>query len=75
MADTHGKSGTVLEADEVALVIKADGAATLCLPDYDDDDEVPRHTLFHVALMNKMEDEEWVDGIIAEILPDNPNDC
>ena len=33
MADTHGKSGTVLEADEVALVIKADGAATLCLPD------------------------------------------
>ena len=75
MADTHGKSGTVLEADEVALVIKADGAATFCLPDYDDDDEVPRHTLFLVALMNKMEDEEWVDGIIAEILPDNLNDC
>lgn len=75
MTDPHGKSGTVLEADEVALVIKADGTATLCLPDYEDDDEVPRHTLFLVALMNKMEDEEWVDGIISEILPDNLNDC
>ncbi|NKB19287.1 MAG: hypothetical protein GKS01_01970 [Alphaproteobacteria bacterium] len=74
MADTHGESGTVLGADEVALVIKADGAATLCLPDYADDDEVPRHTLFLVALMNKMEDEDWVDEIISEILPDDLED-
>jgi hypothetical protein len=72
--DSHGKGGTHLGADEVALVIKADGAATLCLPNYDDDDEVPRHTLFLVALMNKMEDEEWVDEIISEILPDDDDD-
>lgn len=74
MTNTHGKGGTVLGADEVALVIKADGAATLCLPDYEDEDEVPRHTLFLVALMNKMEDEKWVDAIISEILPDDLED-
>ncbi|MBK19314.1 MAG: hypothetical protein CMM52_10825 [Rhodospirillaceae bacterium] len=70
MTDTHGESGTVLGADEVALVIDAEGVATLCLPDYDDDDEVPRHTLFLVALMNKMQDEDWVDEIISEIVPE-----
>jgi len=69
MGDSPGKKGTILEADDVALVIKSDGAVTLCLPDYQDDDEVPRHTLFLVALMNKMEDEDWIDKIISEILP------
>ena len=69
MGDSHSKNGTILEADDVALVIKSDGAATLCLPDYEDDDEVPRHTLFLVALMNKMKDEDWVDEIVSEILP------
>ena len=72
--DSHGKSGTVLGADEVALVIRSDGEATLCLPDYEDEDEVPRHTLFLVALMNKMEDEAWVEEIISEILPDDLKD-
>jgi hypothetical protein len=56
------------------LVIRSDGEATLCLPDYEDDDEVPRHTLFLVALMNKMEDEAWVEEIISEILPDDLKD-
>ncbi len=68
MGDSHNKNRTILEADDVALVIKSDGEATLCLPDYEDDDEVPRHTLLLVALMNKMEDEDWVDKIISEIL-------
>lgn len=66
MQHAHSDHGTVLNSDEAALVIEADGSAKLHIPQYKDDEEVPRLVLLLAAVMTKVEDDEWVDEILSE---------
>lgn len=66
MQDAHSDHGTVLNSNEAALVIEADGGAKLYFPQYKDDEEVPRLVLFLAAVMTKIDDDEWVDEILSE---------
>lgn len=66
MAGIPQEPKTILEPDDAALVIDANGKARLCLPDHKDEETVPQHILFLTAVMMKLGDEAWVESFIDD---------
>lgn len=60
-------SGTVLKADQAALVVDPDGTFRLLLPDIPADAEASDGHALITAIAMKMDDPDWVAGLFAEL--------
>jgi len=60
--------GTLVNANEAALVVGADGELCLILPDYEDDNDIPSGALLLAAVLVRAEDENWTNEMSAFLL-------
>lgn len=59
--------GTVLQADQAALVVDPDGSFNLLLPDVPADSAASRGHALIAAIAVKLNDPEWVEGLLADL--------
>lgn len=59
--------GTVIEADQAALVVDADGSFRLLFPDIPAEAEASRGHAIIAAIAMKMSDPEWVEDLLADL--------
>lgn len=62
------EDGTLIEANEAALIVGEDGELRLVLPDYEDDNDIPPGALLLAAVLVRSEDEDWVNEMSAFLL-------
>ena len=62
------EDGTLVEADEAALIVGEDGELRLILPDYEDDNDIPPGALLLAAVLVRSDDEDWVYEMSAFLL-------
>ena len=60
--------GTLVDANEAALVFGEDGELRLILPDYEDDNDIPPGALLLAAVLVRAEDENWTNQMSAFLL-------
>ncbi len=73
MTDSHSDMGTVLQKDETALVIDAEGNVRMLLPEFNPEDEVPEIILALTMVMIKFHDDpDWVKELADELKPSIP---
>ena len=60
--------GTLIDANEAALVVDADGELCLILPDYEDDNDIPPAALLLAAVLIRSEDQDWANEKSAFLL-------
>ena len=65
--------GTVVRADQAALVVDPDGSFSLLLPDLPVDVEASLGHALIAAIAVKMNDPEWVEGMLADLQAANSN--
>lgn len=63
----HSDHGTVLEANQAALIAGPDGALSLLLPEMEDDAPVSPMVQLLVSVALLSEDEEWVSETLAAL--------
>ena len=68
------EEGTLVRANEAALVVDEDGELRLILPDYEDDNDIPQGALLLAAVLVRAEDEEWINEMSAFLLERYAND-
>ncbi len=66
MAPTHDNE-MVIGPKETALVAEVGGGLRLILPKYEDDDDVPAMARLLVAVIRKLEDEQWLEDTMAAL--------
>jgi hypothetical protein len=59
--------GTVLEADQAALVVDPDGGFRLLLPHLPEDSAASLGHALIAAIAVKMNDPEWVEGLLEDL--------
>ena len=59
--------GTVVRADQAALVVDPDGSFSLLLPDVPTDAEASLGHALITAIAVKMNDPEWVESMLADL--------
>ncbi len=57
----------VIGPNETALVAEVGGGLRLILPKYEDDDDVPAMARLLVAVIRKLEDEQWLEETMAAL--------
>ena len=57
----------VIGPRETALVAEVGGGLRLILPIYEDDDDVPAMARLLVAVIRKLEDEQWLEDTMAAL--------
>ncbi len=57
----------VIGPNETALVAEVAGGLRLILPKYEDDDDVPAMARLLVAVIRKLEDEQWLEETMAAL--------
>ena len=62
------EDGTLVEAEEAALIVGEDGELRLILPDYEDDNDIPPSALLLAAVLVRSDDEDWVNEMSAFLL-------
>ena len=62
------EDGTLIEANEAALIVGEDGELRLVLPDYEDDNDIPPGALLLAAVLVRSEDDDWVNEMSAFLL-------
>jgi len=62
------EDGTLVEAEEAALIVGEDGELRLILPDYEDDNDIPPGALLLAAVLVRSDDEDWVNEMSAFLL-------
>jgi hypothetical protein len=62
------EGGTLIEANEAALIVGEDGELRLVLPDYEDDNDIPPGALLLAAVLVRSEDDDWVNEMSAFLL-------
>ena len=61
---SHADGGTVLQPDDIAIIVKADGQPVLAVPKFGDHEDVPEHVLALTAMFIRWQREpEWVDEL------------
>ena len=59
--------GTVLQSDQAALVVDPDGRFHLLLPDVPEDSATSLSHALIAAIAVKMNDPEWIEGLLADL--------
>lgn len=59
--------GTVLQSDQAALVVDPDGSFRLLLPNVPEDSDASLGHALITAIAVKMNDPEWVEGLLADL--------
>ena len=68
MQESHSDHGTVVQPNEAALIVTAEGELTMCMPEYADDDEVPFPVMVLTAVWLKMKDDnQWGLELAEEV--------
>lgn len=68
MQDAHSDHGTVVKADEAALIVDTDGDIRMCMPEYSDEEDVPFAVMVLTAVWIKMrDDQEWALQLAEEV--------
>ena len=62
------EDGTLVDADEAALIVGEDGELRLILPDYEDDNDIPPGALLLAAVLVRSDDDDWVNEMSAFLL-------
>ena len=62
------EDGTIVVANEAALIVGEDGELRLILPDYEDDNDIPQGALLLAAVLVRSDDENWINEMSAFLL-------
>jgi hypothetical protein len=72
MEDAHSDHGTVVKASEAALIVTDDGDLKMCMPEYEDEEDVPFFVMVLTAVWLKMrDDEQWGLELAEEIFAED----
>ncbi len=64
--EAHTDQGTVLRADQAALVFDMDGRMSLILPNVPEDMQLPASCRLMLAIAGRCDDPDWVAEMIEE---------
>lgn len=64
--EAHTDQGTVLRADQAALVFGVDGKMSLILPNVPEDTPIPDCYRLMLAIAQRCDDPDWVAEMIEE---------
>lgn len=65
-SEIYTDAGTVVRADQAALIFGEDGSMSMVLPDVADDKPVPPLLRLMFAICRKCDDPEWIKEMIEE---------
>jgi hypothetical protein len=64
--EAHTDRGTVLRADQAALVFDIDGRMSMVLPNVPEDTPVPASYRLMLAIAERCDDPDWIAEMIEE---------
>lgn len=72
--DLEDNGETTVKPEEAALIVSPYGEVTLLIPHYEDEEEVPRLVAALGVLAVKLQDQNFVEALLAELDDDDDDD-